>query len=179
MMTADVLAGTSRCTGPTARLPPCCTHRAPSARAGAPFPVTTSDSGARRSRSSAATSPCARKPPDGTERTPRTPEDAALAQRLDTGCEQVAKRELGYPKFLAETLGAEWQGRHLKCVESRLTRSPGVARVRLASHEKLDVEAFGAQHPRRLYELGHTLGPEQPRDDEHDRRGAVACAKRI
>jgi hypothetical protein len=58
-----------------------CTHRALSTTAGAPFPATTSDSGARRSRSSAATSPCARRPPDGTERTPRTPEDAAPGQR--------------------------------------------------------------------------------------------------
>lgn len=43
-----------------------------------------------------------------------------LGAQLDTICEQAAKRELGYREFLAEALHAEWQGRHLKGVESRL-----------------------------------------------------------
>jgi len=46
-----------------------------------------------------------------------------LAQQLDTVCEQAAKRELGYPEFLSEALAAEWQGRHLKGVESRLAQA--------------------------------------------------------
>ena len=46
-----------------------------------------------------------------------------LADRLDTVCEQAAKRELGYSEFLSEALGAEWQGRHLKGVESRLAQA--------------------------------------------------------
>ncbi len=43
-----------------------------------------------------------------------------LADRFETVCEQAAKRELGYTEFLTEALSAEWQGRHLKGVESRL-----------------------------------------------------------
>ena len=43
-----------------------------------------------------------------------------LADRLDTVCEQAAKRELGFTEFLSEALEVEWQGRHLKGVESRL-----------------------------------------------------------
>jgi DNA replication protein DnaC len=43
-----------------------------------------------------------------------------LGAQLDTVCEQAAKRELGYREFLTEALTAEWQGRHLKGVESRL-----------------------------------------------------------
>jgi len=43
-----------------------------------------------------------------------------LGAQLDTICEQAAKRELGYREFLLEALSAEWQGRHLKGVESRL-----------------------------------------------------------
>ncbi len=35
-------------------------------------------------------------------------------------CEQAAKRDLDYKAFLAEALAAEWQGRHLKSVETRL-----------------------------------------------------------
>jgi len=51
--------------------------------------------------------------------------DHLLAQ-LDTLCEQAAKRELNYREFLAEVLGAEWQGRRLKGVERglRLARFP-------------------------------------------------------
>ena len=53
--------------------------------------------------------------------------DHLLAQ-LDTLCEQAAKRELNYREFLAEVLGAEWQGRRLKGVERglRLARFPYV-----------------------------------------------------
>ena len=49
-----------------------------------------------------------------------------LAAQLDTLCEQAAKRELNYREFLAEALGAEWQGRRLKGVERglRLARFP-------------------------------------------------------
>jgi DNA replication protein DnaC len=43
-----------------------------------------------------------------------------LGPQLDTICEQAAKRELGYREFLLDALSAEWQGRHLKGVESRL-----------------------------------------------------------
>ena len=43
-----------------------------------------------------------------------------LADKIDTVCEQAAKRELGYTEFLGEALEVEWQGRHLKGVESRL-----------------------------------------------------------
>ncbi|MCW5954061.1 MAG: IS21-like element helper ATPase IstB, partial [Propionibacteriaceae bacterium] len=43
-----------------------------------------------------------------------------LGAQLDTICEQAAKRELGYREFLRDALSAEWQGRHLKGVESRL-----------------------------------------------------------
>jgi DNA replication protein DnaC len=46
-----------------------------------------------------------------------------LAERLDSVCEQAAKRELDYPSFLSEALSAEWQGRHLKGVESRLSQA--------------------------------------------------------
>ncbi len=43
-----------------------------------------------------------------------------LGAQLDSVCEQAAKRELGFREFLAEALTVEWQGRHLKGVESRL-----------------------------------------------------------
>jgi len=49
-----------------------------------------------------------------------------LPAQLDTLCEQASKRELNYREFLAEVLGAEWQGRRLKGVERglRLARFP-------------------------------------------------------
>jgi len=49
-----------------------------------------------------------------------------LPAQLDTLCEQAAKRELNYREFLAQVLGAEWQGRRLKGVERglRLARFP-------------------------------------------------------
>ncbi len=46
-----------------------------------------------------------------------------LTERLETVCEQAAKRELGYQEFLAEALSAEWQGRHARGVESRLAQA--------------------------------------------------------
>lgn len=45
---------------------------------------------------------------------------AHLASQLETVCEQAAKRDLAYKEFLAEALGTEWTGRHLKGVEARL-----------------------------------------------------------
>ena len=36
-----------------------------------------------------------------------------LPAQLDTLCEQAVKRELNYREFLAEALGAEWQGRRV------------------------------------------------------------------
>ena len=49
-----------------------------------------------------------------------------LTAQLGSLCEQAAKRELNYQEFLAEALGAEWQGRRLKGVERglRLARFP-------------------------------------------------------
>lgn len=46
-----------------------------------------------------------------------------LATLLDSVCEQAAKSELGYSEFLAQALQTEWQGRHLKGVESRLAQA--------------------------------------------------------
>jgi len=44
-----------------------------------------------------------------------------LAFGLDTLCDQAGKRELGYREFLLEALQAEWQGRHQRGTESRLS----------------------------------------------------------
>ncbi len=51
-----------------------------------------------------------------------------LGAQLDAVCEQAAKKDLGYREFLIQALETEWQGRHLKGVESRLkmTRFPWV-----------------------------------------------------
>lgn len=46
-----------------------------------------------------------------------------LTTQLETVCEQAAKRDLGYKEFLTEALATEWQGRHLRGVESRLTQA--------------------------------------------------------
>jgi DNA replication protein DnaC len=46
-----------------------------------------------------------------------------LDGQLDRVCEQAAKRELDYRAFLSEALKAEWQGRHLSGVESRLKQA--------------------------------------------------------
>lgn len=48
---------------------------------------------------------------------------AYLPDRLDTLCEQAAKRELDYRAFLTEALSAEWAGRHQKGLESRLRQA--------------------------------------------------------
>jgi len=44
-----------------------------------------------------------------------------LAFGLETLCDQASKRELGYREFLLEALQAEWQGRHQRGTESRLS----------------------------------------------------------
>lgn len=46
-----------------------------------------------------------------------------LPDALDTVCEQAAKRDLNYREFLTEVLNAEWQGRHVWGVESRLKQA--------------------------------------------------------
>jgi len=46
-----------------------------------------------------------------------------LSSQLESVCEQAAKRDLGYKEFLETALGVEWQGRHLKGVESRLIQA--------------------------------------------------------
>lgn len=46
-----------------------------------------------------------------------------LSSRLDSVCEQAAKRELDYKGFLAEALSSEWNGRHGKGVEMRLAQA--------------------------------------------------------
>ena len=44
-----------------------------------------------------------------------------LASGLDTLCEQASKRDLGYREFLTEALQTEWQGRHQRGTEARLS----------------------------------------------------------
>lgn len=46
-----------------------------------------------------------------------------LSAQLDSVCEQAAKRELDYREFLGQALQTEWQGRHIKGVESRLEQA--------------------------------------------------------
>lgn len=46
-----------------------------------------------------------------------------LVSRLDSVCEQAAKRELDYRSFLIEALSEEWSGRHGKGVEMRLSQA--------------------------------------------------------
>jgi len=46
-----------------------------------------------------------------------------LELQLDALCEQAAQRELDYKSFLAEALGAEWQGRYRRGIEARLRQS--------------------------------------------------------
>lgn len=43
-----------------------------------------------------------------------------LSMQMDTICEQAAKKDLGYREFLVEALQTEWNGRHLKGMETRL-----------------------------------------------------------
>lgn len=44
-----------------------------------------------------------------------------LAGSLESLCEHAAKRDLGYKEFLTEALQTEWQGRHQKGTEMRLS----------------------------------------------------------
>jgi DNA replication protein DnaC len=44
-----------------------------------------------------------------------------LSAQLDTICEQASKKDLGFREFLTEALQTEWNGRHLKGVEARLS----------------------------------------------------------
>jgi len=46
-----------------------------------------------------------------------------LGAELESLCEQASKRDLNYKEFLAEALEAEWRGRHLRGVESRLSQA--------------------------------------------------------
>lgn len=46
-----------------------------------------------------------------------------LSGQLESVCKQAAKRELAYKEFLAEALRTEWNGRHLKGVESRMRQA--------------------------------------------------------
>jgi len=46
-----------------------------------------------------------------------------LSGQLESVCEQAAKRDLGYKEFLETALSVEWQGRHLRGVESRLIQA--------------------------------------------------------
>ena len=46
-----------------------------------------------------------------------------LSAQLESVCEQAAKRELAYKEFLTEALSTEWNGRHLKGVESRMRQA--------------------------------------------------------
>jgi len=43
-----------------------------------------------------------------------------LVFQLDTLCEQASKKDLGYREFLIEAMQTEWNGRHMKGVETRL-----------------------------------------------------------
>jgi DNA replication protein DnaC len=44
-----------------------------------------------------------------------------LSAQLDTICEQASKKDLGFREFLTEALQTEWNGRHQKGVEARLS----------------------------------------------------------
>lgn len=46
-----------------------------------------------------------------------------LQAQLDPLCEQAAQRDLDYKSFLAQALGAEWQGRHQRSIETRLKQA--------------------------------------------------------
>jgi DNA replication protein DnaC len=62
-----------------------------------------------------------------------------LGDQIDRVCEQAAKRELDYKRFLTEALEAEWRGRHLKGVEARLRAA------RLPAVKTLEQFDFGFQ----------------------------------
>jgi len=46
-----------------------------------------------------------------------------LSGQLDAICEQASKRDLAYKEFLTEALTAEWNGRHLRGIESRMRQA--------------------------------------------------------
>jgi DNA replication protein DnaC len=46
-----------------------------------------------------------------------------LEAQLDTVCEQAAQQELDYKSFLTRALSTEWQGRHLRGIETRLRQA--------------------------------------------------------
>jgi DNA replication protein DnaC len=46
-----------------------------------------------------------------------------LGSQVESLCEHASKRDLNYKEFLAEALELEWQGRHLRGVESRLAQA--------------------------------------------------------
>ena len=46
-----------------------------------------------------------------------------LEAQLDSVCEQAAQRDLDYKTFLTQALQTEWQGRHLRGIETRLKQA--------------------------------------------------------
>lgn len=46
-----------------------------------------------------------------------------LEAQLDAVCEQAAQKELDYKSFLTQALSAEWKGRHLRGIETRLRQA--------------------------------------------------------
>lgn len=46
-----------------------------------------------------------------------------LEAQLDAVCEQAAQQELDYKSFLTQALHTEWQGRHLRGIETRLRKA--------------------------------------------------------
>jgi len=46
-----------------------------------------------------------------------------LGAQLDAVCEQAAQHEVDYKTFLAQALQTEWQGRHLRGIETRLKQA--------------------------------------------------------
>jgi len=73
-----------------------------------------------------------------------------LESQLDAICEQASERDLGYREFLTEALQREWNGRHLKGVESRLkaARFPWVKTL-----EQFDLSFQPSLDPKVIREL--------------------------
>ena len=73
-----------------------------------------------------------------------------LEAQLETVCEQASKQDLGYREFLTEALQREWNGRHLKGVESRLkmARFPWVKTI-----EQFDLSFQPSLDPKQIREL--------------------------
>lgn len=46
-----------------------------------------------------------------------------LGDKLEAVCEEASKRDLGYREFLLQALEVEWQGRHQKGLETRLSQA--------------------------------------------------------